>query len=279
MRELAKFVVGVARQPPARVNSCLNQRLDSASTVQEVLVAAVAPHRLPPQEADELVRLRNEVSRIQIRCEDAERDLANETQLRTAAEADSVRSTKDFYTFHDANEDLRTENVELVACIRELGITVAEQAHGVQRLKHRCRSSDADCAAAIRYVTQERERMKAGLTVYNAKLRQYLEEHDRGKVGSPSLRVNALLIENTSLRRAKSVLRQNSAEHGLNTDAMILSTTGLSASGLDWEPLGLGLDHGHSSPPAAKLSLRMLGQRGLCAFTYRCVGFVIEGIS
>ncbi|OWZ13558.1 hypothetical protein PHMEG_00013097 [Phytophthora megakarya] len=86
---------------------------------------------------------------------------------------------------HDANQDLRTENEELVACIRELDITVAEQAHGVQRLKDRCRSSDADCAAAMRYVAQERERMKAGLAVYNAeldKLRQYLEEHDRGKV-------------------------------------------------------------------------------------------------
>ncbi|OWZ01273.1 LOW QUALITY PROTEIN: hypothetical protein PHMEG_00027377 [Phytophthora megakarya] len=246
MCELAKLVVGMARQPPARVNSYLDQRLDSASTVKEVLTAAVAAHRLPPQEADELVRLRDEVSRLQTRCEDAERGLANEVQLRTAAVADSVRSTEDFYTMHDANQDLRTENEKLVARIRELDITIAEQAHGVQRLKDRCRSSDVDCAAAMRYVVQERERMKAGLAVYNAelaKLRQYLEEHDRGKVCSPTPRMKALLAENASLRRANSVLRQNSAEHGLNTDALILSTAGLSASGLDWELLGLGSDH------------------------------------
>ncbi|OWY98613.1 hypothetical protein PHMEG_00030579 [Phytophthora megakarya] len=221
MCEFAKLVVGMARQPPARVNSFLDQRLDSASTVQEVLAAAVASHWLPPQEADELVRLRDEVSRLQTRCEDAERGLANEVQLRTAAEADSVRSTEDFYTIHDANQDLRTENEELVARIRELDITVAEQAHGVQRLKDRCRSSDADCAAAMRYVAQERERMKAGLAVYNAeltKVRQYLEEHDRGKLRSPSPRMKALLAEYASL-------------------------PGLSASGLDWELLGLGPDH------------------------------------
>ncbi|OWY99760.1 hypothetical protein PHMEG_00029185 [Phytophthora megakarya] len=213
----------MARQPPARVNSFLDQRLDGASTAQEVLTAAVAPHRLPPQEADELIRLRDEVSRLQTRCEDAERGLANEVQLRTAAEADS-----------------------LVARILELDITVAEQAHGVQRLKDRCRSSDADCAAVMRYVAQERERMKAGLAVYNAelaKLRQYLEEHDRGKVCSPSPRMKALLAENASLHRVNSVLRQNSAEHGLNTDALVLSTAGLSASGLGWELLGLGPDH------------------------------------
>ncbi|OWZ04223.1 LOW QUALITY PROTEIN: hypothetical protein PHMEG_00023909 [Phytophthora megakarya] len=62
--------------------------------------------------------------------------------------------------------------------------------------------------------------MKAGLVVYNAELTKLRH-----------------------LRRANSVLRQNSAEHGLNTDALILSTAGLSASGLDWELLGLGPDH------------------------------------
>ncbi|OWZ02187.1 LOW QUALITY PROTEIN: hypothetical protein PHMEG_00026294 [Phytophthora megakarya] len=140
---------------------------------------------------------------------------------------------------HDANQDLRTENEKLVARIRELDITIAEQAHGVQRRKDRCRSPDADCAAAIRYVAQERG---AGLAGYNAeltKLRPYLEKHDRGKVFSASPRMKALLAENSSLCRANSVLRQNSAEHGLNTDALILSTAGLSASGLDWGLLGL----------------------------------------
>ncbi|OWZ15133.1 LOW QUALITY PROTEIN: hypothetical protein PHMEG_00011275 [Phytophthora megakarya] len=190
--------------------------------VLRLLEATMVPHRLPPQEAAELVRLRDEVSRLQTRCEDAERDLADEGQLRTAAEADSVRTTENFYTVHDANQDLRTENEVLVTRIREPDIAVAEQAHGIQRLKGRCRSSDAGCAAAMRYVSQERERMKAGLTVYNtelAKLRQYLEENGRGKVFSPSPRVKALLAENASLPRANSVLRQNSADHGLNTRA------------------------------------------------------------
>ncbi|OWZ07438.1 LOW QUALITY PROTEIN: hypothetical protein PHMEG_00020164 [Phytophthora megakarya] len=231
MCKLAKLVVEMARQPPAR-------RFDGPRGFG----GCRGPPRLPPQEADELVRLRDEVSRLQTRCKGAERGLANEVQLRRAAEADGVRSTEDFYTIHDANEELRRENEELVTRIRELDITVAEQAHSVQRWKDRCRFSNADCAAAMRYVTQERERMKTGLKVYNAelaKLREYLEEHDRGKVYSPSLRVKALLAENASLRRAISVLRQNSAEHGLNTDALILSTAEFSASYLDWELLGL----------------------------------------
>ncbi|OWY99526.1 LOW QUALITY PROTEIN: hypothetical protein PHMEG_00029458 [Phytophthora megakarya] len=202
MCELAKLVVGMARQPPARR-----------------FLAAVAPHRLPPQEADALVRLRDEVSRLQTRCEDAERGLANEVQLRIAAEADSVRSTEDFYTMHDANQDLRTENEELVARIRELDITVAEQAHGVQRLKGRFRSSDADCAAAMRYVAQERERMKEAR-------RLQCRSHQAPAPSSGQFCAPAKLC------RARPQ----------DTDALILSTAGLSASGLDWELLGLGPD-------------------------------------
>ncbi|OWZ05027.1 hypothetical protein PHMEG_00022961 [Phytophthora megakarya] len=49
--------------------------------------------------------------------------------------------------------------------------------------------------------------MKAGLVLYNAelqKLHQYLDEHSREKVSSPSPRTKALLAENASLREGSS---------------------------------------------------------------------------
>ncbi|OWY91235.1 hypothetical protein PHMEG_00040274, partial [Phytophthora megakarya] len=64
MCELAKLVVGMARRPPARVDSYLDQRLDIASTIQEVMTAVIAPHRLPPHEAEEMTSLREEVSNL-----------------------------------------------------------------------------------------------------------------------------------------------------------------------------------------------------------------------
>ncbi|OWZ08179.1 hypothetical protein PHMEG_00019319 [Phytophthora megakarya] len=246
LRDLAKLVVGVVRQPPLRVDSHLDRRLDNASTVSETLAAVVDPHQLPPHEAEKLTELREEVSRLQARCENAERDLVNETQLGTSAEAALVRANEDFYSVHDSNQVLRAENADLVDRVRDQDIAVAEQAHVIQSLNNRCRSSEGHCAAAMRYVDQERERMKTGLVLYNAelsKLRQYLGEHSRGKVSSPSPRTTALLAENASLRRANSVLRRNSAEHGLNTDALVISTAGMSVSGIDWELLGLGHDH------------------------------------
>ncbi|OWY97863.1 hypothetical protein PHMEG_00031500 [Phytophthora megakarya] len=167
--------------------------------------------------------------------------------LRTTAEANVTRPNEDFYTMSDSNQSLRSENEDLVDRIRDLDATVAQQAYVLQQLKDRYGTSEADCAAAMRYVEQERERPKAGLVVYNAeltKLRQYLEENDPGSVSSPSPRMKALLAENTSLRRANSILRRNSAEHGLNTDALVLSTAGISARDINWELLV------PSSPPA-----------------------------
>ncbi|OWZ20054.1 LOW QUALITY PROTEIN: hypothetical protein PHMEG_0005602 [Phytophthora megakarya] len=96
----------------------------------------------------------------------------------------------------------------------------------------------------MRYVSQENERMKAGLAVYIAEftnLRRYLNEHDGGKVCSPSQRMKSLLAKNVRLRRANSGFWQNSAERGLDTDALILSTARLSTSSLDWVFLGLSL--------------------------------------
>ncbi|OWZ03474.1 hypothetical protein PHMEG_00024787 [Phytophthora megakarya] len=168
LRDLAKFVVGIVRQPPLRVDFHLDRRLDNASTVSESLAAVVTHHQLPPYEA-ELTELREEVSRRQTRYENAERVLVNETQLRTSAEADLV---------------LRADNEDLVDRVRDQDIAVTEQAHAIHGLKDRCRSSEADCAAAMRYVDQEREHMKAGIVLYNedlSKLRQYLDELSRGK--------------------------------------------------------------------------------------------------
>ncbi|OWZ19348.1 hypothetical protein PHMEG_0006426 [Phytophthora megakarya] len=248
----------MARQPPARVNSYLDQRLDSASTVQAVLAAAVAPHRPPPQEADELVRLTDEVCRLQTRCEDTERGVADEVQLRTAAEADSVRSTEAFYTVHDVNQDLRTENEELVARIRELDIVVAEQAHDIQRLKDRCRSSDADCAAAMRYVSHQRERMKAGLTMYNAeiaKLRPYLEEHDRRKGSVPP--VTEISAVQSKASPSSGAHNEGSAEHSfirpLN-DSSVASSAEISVGGSNSG--GLFDDDSTEDPPRKRKRLR-----------------------
>ncbi|OWZ03846.1 hypothetical protein PHMEG_00024358 [Phytophthora megakarya] len=89
--QLAKQGVRTVLHPPSRMDSACNRSQDSALTLSEVLAADVVPHRLPTHDSEELIDLRNEVSALQVRYEDAERGLATEVQLRTKAESDCVQ--------------------------------------------------------------------------------------------------------------------------------------------------------------------------------------------
>ncbi|OWZ11633.1 hypothetical protein PHMEG_00015319 [Phytophthora megakarya] len=190
-------------------------RVSKASSVFEVLAATIAPCRLPPHESDELGDLR-EVARLQTWCEVAKRNLANEVDLRSTAETNITRTIDDFYTRSDCKQNFQTWMS-----------LPPDRDHALQQLKDYCGTSEADCAAAMRYVEQESVRVKAGHVACSmglTKLWQYLKENDRGTVSTPSPRRKALLVENASWRRANSIFCRNSAEHGMDADALVLST-------------------------------------------------------
>ncbi|OWZ08980.1 LOW QUALITY PROTEIN: hypothetical protein PHMEG_00018390 [Phytophthora megakarya] len=140
--ELAKLVAGVMRQPLPRVHSRLDQRLDEASSVSEVLAATIAPYRLPPHESEELIDLRTRW--LGFRRDEAEHSLATEVGLRTTAEANDTRSNEDFYTMPDSSQSLRSPNEHLVDRIRDLDATVARQVYVLQQLNDRYGTSEAD---------------------------------------------------------------------------------------------------------------------------------------
>ncbi|POM58520.1 Hypothetical protein PHPALM_36818 [Phytophthora palmivora] len=72
-----------------------------------------------------------------------------------------------------------------------------------------------------------------------AKLRSYLLRSDSQNDGTVPTRIQALVTENAGLQRANSILRQHSANHGLNTDALVLASAGITADDIDWSLLGL----------------------------------------
>ncbi|POM62104.1 hypothetical protein PHPALM_28777 [Phytophthora palmivora] len=104
--QLAKLVIGVARNPPCRVNVNLDRRLQSASNLGEVLAAAIVPVRIPLHESEEMVSLRDEVK-------DAEDKLATEFQLRTRAEMFCTLASCDFNAAANTLHSVRLENVAL----------------------------------------------------------------------------------------------------------------------------------------------------------------------
>ncbi|POM62870.1 LOW QUALITY PROTEIN: hypothetical protein PHPALM_27919 [Phytophthora palmivora] len=212
--ELAKPVVGMVRNPPCRVDIISDRRLHSASSHSEVLAAAVASGRTPLHESEEMISLRNEVSRCQAQVKDAEDKLAIEFGLRTRAEI-LVRLQRCFQ--HSA---LRS-----VGEWRSLQ-AIATHAEPMAQLGLRVKNAEAEAATAVRTIRKDRERFKAGMVAYTeqmAKLRSYLLRSDNRNDGT----------------RANSILHQHSANHGLNTDALVLASAGITAGDIDWSLLGL----------------------------------------
>ncbi|POM68479.1 LOW QUALITY PROTEIN: Hypothetical protein PHPALM_15358 [Phytophthora palmivora] len=250
--ELAKLAVGVARNPPFRVETILDRRLQSASSLSEVLAAAIAPVRTPLHESEEMILLRDEVSRCQAQVKDAEDKLAIEFGLRTKAEMFSTQASCDFNAASNTLHSVRLENIALSRQLTLANAAIATHAESMAQL-----GLQADAAAAMRTIRKDRERFKAGMVAYTeqmAKLRSYLLRSDSRNDGTVPASIQALVTENAGLQRANSILRQHSANHGLNTDALVLASAGITADDIDWSLLGLSPPRMSVEPPQTSSS-------------------------
>ncbi|POM61192.1 hypothetical protein PHPALM_29831 [Phytophthora palmivora] len=255
--QLAKLIVGVARTPPCRVDVNLDRRLQSASNLGEVLAAAIAPVRIPLHESEEMVSLRDEISRCQEQVKDAEDKLATEFQIRTRAEMFCTQASCDFNAAANTLHSVRLENVALSRQLALANAAIATHAESMAQLGLRVKNAEADSAAAIRTIRKDRERFKAGMVAYTeqmAKLRSYLLRSDSRNDGTVPARIQALVTENAGLQRANSILRQHSANHGLNTDALVLASVGITADNIDWNLLGLSPPRVTVKPPPTSSS-------------------------
>ncbi|POM64990.1 LOW QUALITY PROTEIN: Hypothetical protein PHPALM_19398, partial [Phytophthora palmivora] len=235
--QLAKLVIGVARNPPCRVDVNLDRRLQNASNLGEVLAAAITPVRIPLHQSEEMVSLRDEVSRCQEQVKDAEDKLATEFQLRTRAEMFCTQASCDFNAAANTLHSVRLENVALSRQLALANAAIATHALTPSPWLNSAFNAEADSAAAMRTIRKDRERFKAGVAAYTeqmAKLRSYLLRSDSRNDGTVPARIQALVTENADLQRANSILRQHSANHGLNTDALVLTSVGITVDDIDW---------------------------------------------
>ncbi|POM60926.1 hypothetical protein PHPALM_30150 [Phytophthora palmivora] len=163
---LAKLIVGVARNPPCRVDTILDRRLQSASSLGEVLAAAIAPVRTPLHESEEMISLRDEVSRCQDQVKDAEDKLAIEFGLRTKAEMFCTQASCDFNAASNTLHSVRLENIALSRQLALANAAIATHAESMAQLGLRVKNAEADAAAAMRTIRKDRERFKAGMLAF-----------------------------------------------------------------------------------------------------------------
>ncbi|POM59349.1 hypothetical protein PHPALM_31933 [Phytophthora palmivora] len=163
---LAKLVVGVARNPPCRVADNLDRRLQGASNLDDVLAAAIAPVRIPLHESEEMISLRDEVSRSQEQVKDAEDKLAIEFQLRTRAEMFCTQASYGFNADANTLHSVRLDNVALSRQLALANAAIATHAESMTQLGLRVKNAEADAAAAVRMIRKDRERFKTGMVVW-----------------------------------------------------------------------------------------------------------------
>ncbi|POM64343.1 Hypothetical protein PHPALM_20139 [Phytophthora palmivora] len=237
----------------AAAMQALGPREQSASSLGEVLAGAIAPVRISLHESEEMVSLRDEVSRCQEQVKDAEDELATELQLRTRAEMFCTQASCDFNAAANTLHSVRLENMALSWQLTLANAAIATHAESMSQLGLRVKNAEADAAAAMRTIRKDRERFKAGMVAYieqMVKLRSYLLRSDSRYDGTVPARIQALVTENAGLQRANSILRQHSANHGLNTDALVLASAGITADDTDWSLLGLSPPRVTVEPPS-----------------------------
>ncbi|POM78736.1 LOW QUALITY PROTEIN: Hypothetical protein PHPALM_3703 [Phytophthora palmivora] len=189
-----------ARSPLCRVDTNLDRRLQSASSLVEVLAAAIDPARTPLHEYEEMILLRDEVK-------DTEEKLAIEFGLPTRSELSAPKR--------------RATTLCALCNVALANSTIETHADALARLGLRVKNAEDDTSTAIRTIKKDLERFKAGLM---AKLLFYLVRSDNGKEDAVSARVQALVTENTGLQRVNTILRQHPANHGLDTDYLVLAS-------------------------------------------------------
>ncbi|POM63168.1 hypothetical protein PHPALM_27567, partial [Phytophthora palmivora] len=206
-----------------------------------------------------MISLRDEVSRCQAQVKDAEDKLAIEFGLRTKAEMFCTQASCDFNAASNTLHSVRLENIALSRQLTLANAAIATHAESMAQLGLRVKNAEADSAATMRTIRKDRERFKAGMVTYTeqmAKLRSYLLRSDSRNDGAAPARIQALVTENAGLQRANSILRQHSANHGLNTDALVLASAGITADDIDWSLLGLSPPRVTVEPPQTSSSGR-----------------------
>ncbi|OWZ15542.1 hypothetical protein PHMEG_00010804 [Phytophthora megakarya] len=235
--ELGRLMVSLARQPPRRVDILLDRRLEEATSLSDVLSAALLSRRLDLAESELVVGLRNEVTRLSGALKDSEDIIAEQMERAEKAEVFCIQASNEA---NDLASTLRKEHKRLHLAQR----AIAHHAEVLDSFKKRLAAAESQSASSLQLLRVERELFKADLVGYTAQARE-LNRRLKEAVTTPGekypIRLLALGKDVASLERANSILRQYSANHEVDTDSLVLASAGISADNIDWKLIGLGL--------------------------------------
>ncbi|OWZ03319.1 hypothetical protein PHMEG_00024972 [Phytophthora megakarya] len=161
-------MVSLARQPPHQIDIPLDRRLEEATSLSEVLSAALPPRRFNLTESEHVVGLRNEVTRFTAALKDAEDTIAEQVERVEKAEVFCVQASNEA---NDLDSILGKRRQDFGLMNKRLHVAQGAIAHHAEILdsfKKRLSAAENESATSLHLLRVERERFKAGLVGYTA---------------------------------------------------------------------------------------------------------------
>ncbi|GMF34021.1 unnamed protein product [Phytophthora fragariaefolia] len=158
---LARLVVDLNRQPPLRTDYELDQRLEAAGSLSDVVDALALIPRSPAPWEYELTELRDDVASLEARLAASEASLRREVDLRFKAERLCNQAS------HERNaalENLRRIRLDHADASRQLvatNIALEQSSQAAAVLEQRCRRLDKSPADTHKVIRQERDSASA----------------------------------------------------------------------------------------------------------------------
>ncbi|GMF32454.1 unnamed protein product [Phytophthora fragariaefolia] len=179
---LVRLVVDLNRRLHLRTDYEVDQRLEAAGSLLDVVEAlALIPRSSAPRE-DELSELRDDVASLEARMAAFEASLRREVDLRLKAERLCNQASHERNAALDNLRRLRLDHADVARQLVATNIALEQSSQTAAALEQRCRRLDKSLAAIHKVVRQDLEHFKAGIASYATQLRQlreYLEQSER----------------------------------------------------------------------------------------------------
>ncbi|GMF36829.1 unnamed protein product [Phytophthora fragariaefolia] len=160
---LARLVVDLNRRPPLRTDYGLDQRLEAAGSLSDVVEALAPIPRSPAPWEHELSELRDDVASRKARLAASEASLRREVELRLKAKCVCNQALDERNAVLETLRRLRLDHADAARQLVATNIALEQGSQAVAVLEQRCRRLNKSLADIHKVIRQERESLNAGL--------------------------------------------------------------------------------------------------------------------
>ncbi|GMF18417.1 unnamed protein product [Phytophthora fragariaefolia] len=176
------LVVDLNRRPTLRIDYELDQRLEAAGSLSDVVDALAPIPRSPAPWEYELTELRDDVVSLEARLAASEASLRREVDLRLKAERLCNKASHERNAALENLRRIRLDHADAAWQLVATNIALEQSSQAAAVVEQRCCRLDKSLADTHKVIRQDREQFKAGISSYAAQIRQlreYLEHSDR----------------------------------------------------------------------------------------------------